>query len=75
MRIREDDEWKTAFKTRYGYFKYQVIFFGLTNVLTTFQDYINKILTKKLDVYMIMHLDDIFIYSKNKREEYVKVVW
>lgn len=66
IKIREGDEWKTAFKTRYGYFEYQVILFGLINILAIFQSYINKILTKKLN--------DILIYIKSKRKEYVKAV-
>jgi len=36
LRIRRGDEWKTAFRTRYGYFKYLVLPFGLTNRLATF---------------------------------------
>ncbi len=74
MRIREGDEGKTAFRTRYGYFVYQVMPFRLTNALATFQDYINKILAKKLDVFVIVYLDDIFIYTESDSEEYVQVV-
>ena len=69
MRIREGNEWKTVFKTRYGHFKYQVMLFELTNAPVIFQGYINKILAKKLDVFMIVYLDDIFIYIKSKRKE------
>ena len=47
MRICEGDEWKTAFWTRYSYFKYQVMSFGLSNAPATFQGYVNKILTEK----------------------------
>lgn len=74
MRIRKNDEWKTTFKTRYNHFKYQMIHFGLTNVLATFQNYINKILAEKLDVFIIVYLDDIFIYIKNKREKHIETV-
>ncbi len=74
IRIWEGDEWKTAFRTHYGYFEYQVMPFGLTNALTTFQGYINKILTEKLHVFVIVYLDDILIYTKNKGEEHVQAV-
>lgn len=52
-----------AFRTRYDHFEYQVIPFSLINVLATFQDYINKILAEKLDVFIIVYLNDIFIYT------------
>ena len=38
--------------------------FGLFNVPTSFQGYINKILAKKLDIFVIVYLDDILIYTK-----------
>ncbi len=74
MRIREGNEWKTAFRTRYGYFEYQVMSFGLTNAPDTFQAYINKILAEKLDVFVIVYLDDILIYTKNEGKEHVQAV-
>ena len=48
--------------------------FGLTNGPAIFQGYINKILVEKLNVFIIVYLDDIFIYTKNKGKEYVKAV-
>ena len=65
MRIKEGDEWKTAFQTRYDHFKYQVMPFGLFNALTSFQGYINKILVEKLDIFVIVYLNDILIYIEN----------
>ena len=50
-----------AFKTYYNLFKYQVILFGSSNTLTTFQKYVNKILAEKLNIFMIIYLDDILI--------------
>lgn len=74
MRIREGDKWETAFRTRYDHFKYQVMPFGFTNTSVPFQGYINKILAKKLNIFIIIIFDDIFIYTKSKREEYMEAV-
>ena len=74
MRIREGDEWKTAFRTRYGHFEYQVMPFGLSNAPATFQGYVNKILAEKLDIFVIVYLDDILIYTKDSRQPHVEVV-
>ncbi len=74
MRIKEGNEWKTAFRTRYGHFEYQVMLFRLTNAPATFQGYINKILVEKLYVFMIVYLDDILIYTESKGEEHIQAV-
>ncbi len=74
MRIREGVGWKTAFRTRYGHFEYQVMPFGLTNTPATFQGYINKILAEKLDVFVIVYLNDILIYTESEGEEHVQAV-
>ena len=74
MRIREGDEWKTAFRTRYGHFEYQVMPFGLSNALATFQGYINKILAEKLDVFVIVYLIDILIYIEDPGQPHIKAV-
>ena len=65
MRIREDDKWITAFCTKYGHFKYQVMPFGLSNAPASFQGYINKILAKKLDIFVIVYLGNIFVYIED----------
>ena len=74
MRIKEGDKWKTAFQTRYGHFEYQVIFFDLTNTPGSFQGYVNKILAKKLDIFVIVYLDDILIYTKDPGKAHVKAI-
>ena len=63
--IQEGNKWKIAFRTRYGYFKYQVLPFGLTNALVTFQVYINRTLVSLVDITCIVYLDDILIYSND----------
>ena len=49
--------------------------FGLSNAPASFQSYINKILVKKLDIFIIVYLDDIFIYTKDPGQVYVNAVW
>ena len=48
--------------------------FGLSNVPASFQGYINKILAKKLDIFVIVYLDDIFIYTKNPGQGHIEAV-
>ena len=68
VRIRPGDEWKTAFRTRYGHFEYRVMPFGLTNAPTVFQHMANDIFRDFLDIFTIIYLDDILIYSKTQEE-------
>ena len=75
MWIKEGNKWKTAFKTRYGHFEYQVMLFGLSNAPSSFQGYINKILAKIIDVYVIAYLDDILIYIENEGQGHVEAGW
>ena len=74
MRIYEGDKWKTTFQSRYGHFKYQVMSFGFSNAPATFQGYVNKILAEKLDVFVIVYLDNILIYTEDPGQPYVNVV-
>jgi len=66
LRVKEGDEWKTAFRTRYGLFEYLVMPFGLRNGPASFQHYINNTLREHLDVFCTAYLDDILIYSDNE---------
>ena len=74
MRICKRDEWKTAFRTWYNHFKYQVIPFGLKNALASFQRYNNKILAEKLNIFVIVYLDKILIYTKDDRDGHIAAV-
>ena len=76
VRIAEGDEWKTAFRTRYGTFEYMVMPFGLTNAPATFQRFMNDIFSDLLDVCVVVYLDDILIYSEDpaKHPDHVREV-
>ena len=76
VRIADGDEWKTAFRTRYGSFEWSVMPFSLTNALAAFQQFMNDIFSDLLDVCVMIYLDDILIYSNNmsKHHRHVKEV-
>ena len=74
MKIWEGDERKTAFWSRYGQFEYQAMSFGLSNVPNSFQEYINRIHTRKVDIFVIMYLDNILIYTEDPGQPHVKAV-
>lgn len=65
MKIEKDDKWKTVFCTRYGHFEDQVMLFNLSTIQTSFQEYINKIPAKKLDIFVIIYLENINIEDSN----------
>ncbi|XP_044715208.1 reverse transcriptase (RNA-dependent DNA polymerase) domain-containing protein [Hirsutella rhossiliensis] len=76
IRIAEGDIWKTAFITRFGLFETLVMPFGLCNAPATFQNYINHTLFDLLDKFCTAYLDDILIYSTDKKQhrEHVREV-
>ncbi|CAJ1048226.1 uncharacterized protein lrfn4b [Xyrichtys novacula] len=68
VRIREGDEWKTAFNTPTGHYEYLVMPFGLTNAPAVFQALINDVLRDMINQYVFVYLDDILIFSRSKEQ-------
>lgn len=73
VRIRERDEWKTAFNTPLGHFEYLVMPFGLTNAPAVFQALVNDVLRDFINRCAFVYLDDILIFSKSQAEHEVHV--
>ena len=76
VRMKAGEEWKTAFRTRYGLYEYLVMPFGLTNAPATFQELINNTLREYLDNFVVAYLDDVLIFSRTYEEhvQHVKKV-
>jgi hypothetical protein len=70
IQIAAGDEWKTAFRTCYGSFEWLVMPFGLTNAPGSFQRFLNGIYSDLLNVYVIIYLDNILIFSGNEDDHF-----
>ena len=68
FRIKDEDIFKTAFRTRYGHYEFVVMPFGLTNAPTVSMCLMNNVLHKYLDKFVVFFIDDILIYSNTKEE-------
>ena len=73
IHMAEGNEYKTAFRTCYGLFEYNVMPFSLYNMLSTFQNYINNALSKYLDIFCTAYLNNILIYSDSTKEYCIHV--
>ena len=80
-RIHDEDIHKNSFCTRYDHYKFVVIPFRLTNALTKFMCMMNTIFSKYLDKFVLVFIDDILFYSRNKEEHkehlltMIQVLW
>jgi hypothetical protein len=77
IRVAEGDEWKTAFRTRFGLYEWLVTPFGMANSPSTFQRYINWTLREYLDEFCSAYLDDVLVFtdgSLQQHQEHVRKV-
>lgn len=74
LRIREGDEWMTAFRCRLGLFEWLVTPFGLINAPASFQRYINETLRENLDINATAYMDDVLIYTNGNVQEHWRTV-
>ena len=68
LRVREANIPKIAFRTQYGHFEFIVMPFGLTNAPSAFMDLMHRVFQPYLDQFVVVHVNDILIYSKLEEE-------
>ena len=55
----------TVFGTKYGFYQFTVLPFGLTDASAVFMNLMNYVCQENLDIFFCVHLDDIAVNSEN----------
>src|SRR5262249_31677437 len=76
LRVKAEDIQKTAFRTGYRHYEFVVMPFGLTNALAVFMDLMNRVFREYLDMFVVVFIDDVLVYSKSREEheEHLRLV-
>ncbi|MBW0466723.1 hypothetical protein O181_006438 [Austropuccinia psidii MF-1] len=73
LRIKEGDEHLTAFRAKYGGYEYLVMPFGFTNDPSSFKNIVKDIFEDFLDIFVVVYLDDIMVFSSSEGEHFKHV--
>jgi hypothetical protein len=80
VRIKKGDEWKVVFKTKFGHWEPLVMFFGLTNSPSTFQEMMNVIYKEVIEKHAArgtiirIYMDDIAIATTGTIQDHIDAV-